>query len=114
MTEESLAQHDDIEPVFRVAARQEDGGAVLVVAGDVDMAAVEPLWAAIETLPADRPIVLDFTDVTFLDSVGLTLLVRAHRARDSRRDEVVVRRPREGVLWALETSGVDQILRLER
>jgi anti-anti-sigma factor len=114
MTDEPRAQHDDIEPVFRVAAHQEDGGAVLVVAGDVDMAAVEPLWAAIETLPADRPIVLDFTDVTFLDSVGLTLLVRAHRARDSRRDEVVVRRPRDGVLWALETSGVDQILRLER
>ena len=106
-------EHDDIEPVFRLERREEDDGPVLVIAGDLDMAAVEPLSDAIAALPSDRPIVLDLTDVTFLDSTGLTVIVRAHRARDSRRDAVVLRHPRPGVLWVLETSGIANIVRLE-
>ena len=113
MSRDAGDQNDDIEPVFRLERREEEDGPVLVIAGDIDIAAIEPLSAAIQALPADRPIVLDFTDVTFLDSMGLTVIVRAHRTRDSRRDEVVLRHPRPGVMWVLETSGIANVVRIE-
>jgi len=91
-----------------------EGEPVVVLEGEVDLAAVDRLWQAIESIPDDRAIVIDLGGVTFLDSSGLTVFLRALRARDGRRDAVVLRHPNTHVSWVLEVTGVDQAVRVER
>lgn len=53
---------------------------VVAVAGEVDLATANDLWVAIEAASVERKTVLvDLTDTAFMDSSGLSVLVRAHR-----------------------------------
>jgi anti-sigma B factor antagonist len=62
-----------------VAVRADVVGEIAVVrlTGDLDLAAVEPVSAAVRRALAERPsgLVLDLADVPFCDTVGLRLLL---------------------------------------
>ena len=60
-----------------VSARMVGEVAVLRCAGDLDLAGIEPVGAAVSVALADRPVglVLDLSDVAFCDTVGLRLLL---------------------------------------
>jgi anti-anti-sigma factor len=59
------------------------GSATLCIAGDLDFETTGRLVDAVSTVIAEqlalREIHLDFTDLTFCDSVGLSGLIRVHR-----------------------------------
>jgi anti-anti-sigma factor len=60
-----------------------DDASILVVrlAGELDAATAPRLWEAFDTLPLDRPIVVDLTDLAFMDIAGMRpLLALADRA----------------------------------
>jgi anti-sigma B factor antagonist len=71
----------DDEPEGSVALDQVPEGAVLTVAGALDLSLAAKLRRTVERATRLRPalLVIDLTAVTFLASVGMAELVRAHR-----------------------------------
>jgi anti-anti-sigma factor len=56
-----------------------DGGYLVAVAGELDLASVPELRAALEAAAqSGLPVVLDVSDVTFIDSTALGALLRAN------------------------------------
>lgn len=88
-------------------------GTTLRVAGEVDLASVPELRAAIDgAAGADGALLLDFTRVTFMDSTGLQLLLRLGRERsDPERPWRL--RASEAVARVCAVSGVAARLPLE-
>ena len=70
----SIAERDAAGPIGLVALR-----------GELDLAAAPTLRARVDAAPAGQPLVLDLTEVTFIDSAVLKELLRA-RAELSARD----------------------------
>jgi anti-sigma B factor antagonist len=92
----------------------EPGGELrLLVRGDLDVAAADSLLADVARAVADEParvIVLDLTDVEFIDSSGLRVLLEVHRGHPSARLG-----PRSAsVDRVLELTGTDDLLARRR
>jgi anti-sigma B factor antagonist len=90
--------------------QDQDGVAVLRLAGDVDvsqsLAVRDAVGAAIE---AGAPVVVDLSGVRFIDSSGIGILVTAHRRAP---EAFAVAGAVEAVRRALELTRTDRILRL--
>ncbi|MEU3294773.1 STAS domain-containing protein [Streptomyces longwoodensis] len=65
-------------PLTLVPGRRPDGTHHLAVSGEIDMSNIDTLADALSTTPG--PLVLDLTDVEYLDSAGLSVLF-AHADR---------------------------------
>jgi anti-sigma B factor antagonist len=85
-----------------------DGAVHLVVAGEVDMATRDLLGAALRALVGEgaRSLVIDLTDVAFMDSAGLAVLAEQLGAGI----QITLLRPQRPVLRALEISGLTERL----
>ncbi|WEH38828.1 STAS domain-containing protein [Streptomyces sp. AM 2-1-1] len=59
-------------PLTLTPGRRPDGTAVLTVVGEIDMSNTGSLAAALDGAPG--PLVLDLTEVEYLDSAGLSVL----------------------------------------
>ena len=68
------------QDAISTALAYQDGIAVLKVGGDIDLATVPALEAAIDEALAPKPtgLVIDLSDVEFLASAGLQALVATH------------------------------------
>src|SRR5262245_42324736 len=85
--------------------------------GDIDLASARALSSEIlnGVTPDARGLILDLTDVRYLDSTGVSMLLEVHRALDRRRQMLVVVLQNESHLWRLfEITGLERILRIER
>ena len=60
---------------LEVTTHPRDGNWCVDVRGEIDFATVGTLEAELATLES-RPIILDLSGVSFIDSTGLTLLIR--------------------------------------
>jgi anti-anti-sigma factor len=84
--------------------------AVLHVRGDVDLATAPKLQAALEELDTGA-VVVDLTEVTFLDSSGLSALVQARKrlteGPTGATFRLVVARP--SIRRVLEVTGLTQV-----
>ncbi len=69
-----------------------DGFAVLAVGGDIDLATAPSFEKAIDDALAENPpgLIIDLTEVSFLASAGLQLLVATHNRIDKSTDFAVV------------------------
>jgi anti-anti-sigma factor len=65
-------------PLTLVPGRRPDGTHHLAVSGEIDMSNIDSLADTLSTTPG--PLVLDLTDVEYLDSAGLSVLF-AHADR---------------------------------
>jgi anti-anti-sigma factor len=82
---------------------------VAVLTGEIDVATIDALEAAIaatEQDSASAEVVLDMTAVTFLDSSGLRVLITAHDRLDTAARRLVIRRPPAAVLRVFEITGL--------
>jgi anti-sigma B factor antagonist len=71
---------DADRPRLRVHHQEARGAVVVAVVGDVDMNTVPELEGRLAAAERpDLPLVVDLTGVTFLDSSGLSALVRCHQ-----------------------------------
>lgn len=88
--------------------RREDDLAV-IVHGDLDIAVEEPLVADVEQHLTDMPqrVSFDLSDVPFMDSAGVRMLLRLWRRHGER---VTVDAASPNVERVLTISGVDSIL----
>lgn len=94
------------EPWFSAEAHDVDTDAPVVkVHGEVDMATAPQLAKAVtEVLEMPpRTLVFDLTEVTFLDSSGIKVLLHARRPLPE-EGSVVLRRPQPAVLQVLEIT----------
>lgn len=96
------------EPIGSVRVRNSTGRTELVLAGEVDMSLADELSAAVdEVLRLGRPIDVDVREVTFLDSSGLSKLVRLATSADSRPRLI---EPPEFVSFLLEVTRLDEVM----
>lgn len=73
---------------FRVEAHSQGEAQILAVSGELDLAAAGSLEEELERAltSGSGPIIIDLKDLDFIDSTGLSVLVRAHqRAEESGR-----------------------------
>ena len=100
---------------FGAQASRTNGTAVVAVHGDIDLYTAPRLWETIDAATAEIPdeLVLDLTDVPFLDSSGLSVLVRAHKRLRPVRGTVIVRGASDQVSMALEVTKLNTVLSVQ-
>jgi|SRR5947209_4282699 len=99
-------------PPFDITWIENRGEVRLILKGEVDLATVATLAAAIEEAERLRPptLVLDAADLTFIDASGVRVLVRAarHARRAGRR--LTLCNPRPPVARMLAIVGIGDLL----
>jgi anti-anti-sigma factor len=96
-------------PILTVESGRDDAGRPLIrVAGDLDIAGVEGLREAVRAATADgpQPLTFDLSDLRFMDSAGISVLLGA--ARDL--PGVTLLRPNPAVRRVIELTGLSDVL----
>jgi anti-anti-sigma factor len=86
---------------FVVRAREDGRGTVITVSGELDAVSAPQFELLLTT--ADQPVLVDLAGVEFMDSSGLSSLVRATKAGV----EIELRDPQGSVRRTLEVTGLD-------
>ena len=112
----------DIPPSFRLSVPDDfgvdvtvDGGDVVVaVRGEIDVLTAPFLWERMEpSLPGvTGRLVFDLADLTFIDSMGLGVIVRAQsRLRgEAPERQIVIRHLNAHARKVFEITGLDRVL----
>ena len=95
-----------------VQTEQRAGVVVVSVAGELDMATAPQLQDQISDLleRGQTRLVFDLAEVSFCDSTGLSVFVRAKNGADEVGGVVRLAAPQRGVLRILEVSGLVEVL----
>jgi anti-anti-sigma factor len=69
-------------PQLYVERSERDGAHLVTLGGELDLRSADELEAALEHMPAGEPArtCVDLSDLQFIDSTGLAILVKAHQA----------------------------------
>lgn len=84
-----------------------DTGNGLKVVGELDVATVSQLTEALRRVSSWGDVVLDFSELTFLDSCGIRALLEFAQARHN-DGRVVILDPSDAASRVLEIVGIDQ------
>ena len=106
---------DAMHPVTQIELSVTDGTAWLSAGGQLDLTCGDRFIACLREARDAEPhdLVIDLRDVTFIDSTGLSLLLKADGlARQNQFELHVVRSPAEIVQAVLEATGVQKFLPL--
>jgi anti-anti-sigma factor len=105
---------EDEQPQIEVEPDLE-GRVVVIVHGSLDLPEVGPLRAILtEICAGDAPgVVVDLTDVTFIGSSGLGILIQAKQDLDQLSRALVVRGAAPQIRQAFEITHLDQVLEFE-
>ncbi|GAA2010531.1 hypothetical protein GCM10009839_00540 [Catenulispora yoronensis] len=83
---------------------------ILTVAGDVDLAVHAAFQAALdEQWQGAENLVIDCSEITFLDSMGLRVLVQALQTATTNNHTFALAAPSAPVLRVLELAGVQSL-----
>lgn len=107
--------HDENPVELIVGSREQGNWTVLSVRGEIDAHTGPVLRAALhEAIDGGRRrLVLDFTDVSFLDSSALGVLISAHKRMDPERGDVIrVVNDRPVVTTLFQLTALDQVFPL--
>jgi anti-anti-sigma factor len=94
---------------FSLTRHQHDGAVTLTPVGEVDMGAVDALASAVQdalSTPDRVDVVVDLARVTFLDCVGIGVLVTGRNTAVNRGCGYTVVKPQRQVRRVLELTGV--------
>jgi anti-sigma B factor antagonist len=102
--------------VLEMRVRNQEGRKVCHPVGDLDAASSEVLRATLQELAdevsQDGDLVIDLSDVPFLDSAGLGAVISGVQAIRQKGGKVVLRSPRPSVANLLRTTEIDQIVQV--
>ncbi|GAB1688782.1 STAS domain-containing protein [Krasilnikovia sp. M28-CT-15] len=95
-----------------VRTEERDDMVVLSVGGELDMATAPQLQDQIGDLleRGHTRLIFDLAEVSFCDSTGLSVFVRAKNSTDDAGGTVRLAAPQRGVLRILEVSGLVEVL----
>jgi anti-sigma B factor antagonist len=87
-----------------------DHETVVSVTGELDLASSPALEEALEQLDGSEPrsVILDLTDVDFMDSAGLAVVVRAHQRAESAGTPFALVSASPQVRLLLSVTGMDE------
>lgn len=97
---------------FEVNAQADSpAGGVIVVHGDVDLATAPELFKAAEQAMNANPggLSIDLSDVTFIDSTGLGVLIRIRNALAESGRELAIVAPSRSVERAMSLAGLSEV-----
>ena len=99
---------------FRLEVRSVGRAIVVAVSGELDLASSPALQEELDRVAASdsQLLIIDLRELDFMDSTGLSVLVRAHqRAEDQGRELAMVKGPQQ-VQRLLSLTGVAERLTL--
>jgi anti-sigma B factor antagonist len=99
---------------FRLEVRSEDRATVIAVSGELDLASSPALQEELNRFASSESelLIIDLRELEFMDSTGLSVLVRAHqRAEEHGRQLAMVKGPQQ-VQRLLSLTGVGDRLTL--
>ena len=85
---------------------------VLHAAGVIDAHTASTLQAAIDAHDVDTDVTLDLSDITFIDSSGLRIIVAAHQRFDDAGHRLVLHRPSDAVQRLFGITGLTDHLHI--
>jgi anti-sigma B factor antagonist len=97
---------------FTLTTASVDGTVVVAAAGDLDMKTAPDLQARVEEVFADeaKSVVIDLTDVGFLDSSGLGAIAAARNEAGKHDAQLAVVCSNPNVLKLFRITGMDRVL----
>lgn len=102
---------------FRVEVQSKDQATVIAVSGELDLASSPALQEELDRVSVSDStlLIIDLRELDFMDSTGLSVLVRAHqRAEEQGRRLAMVKGPQQ-VQRLLSLTGVaDRLTLIER
>jgi anti-sigma B factor antagonist len=101
--------------LFRVIVTQSDSEVVVALSGELDLAGAPRLrecFAQLEHVGATQ-VVLDLTDLDFVDSTGLSVLVMEFHRTQAAGGSTVMRNPSPAVMRILEITGLASVFSIE-
>jgi anti-anti-sigma factor len=103
-----------VESGFRVDVRNENGTAILVVSGELDVASGPTLEQELASAEASNAqlVILDLRDLEFIDSTGLSIVIKAHQQAEASGRRFAVVRGSSQVQRLLGLTGVEERLTL--
>jgi anti-anti-sigma factor len=101
-----------VPPEFSCRATVDHGEAVVAVSGELDMSTVPELSRSLAEVLDQHPhdLTLDLAGVEFIDSTGLTLLVRASNQLKQHEGTFHLTHPRPPIRRVLEIVGLDGLV----
>jgi anti-sigma B factor antagonist len=103
-----------VQSLFRVEVRNEGRAAIIAVSGELDLASSPSLEAELDRVSGTQSelLVLDLRRLEFMDSTGLSVIVKSHqRLADEGRSLYLVRGPQQ-VQRLLDLTGVAERIQL--
>jgi len=92
-----------------------NGNYTIVVSGEIDICSApdfkEKLYSAIGDIPAD--VVLDFTNLEYIDSMGLGILVGALKRIKGHGHDIVIKNAGSTVKKLFRITGLDKVFVME-
>jgi anti-anti-sigma factor len=103
-----------VENRFRVEVHRDGAAAVIAVIGELDLASGPELEAELDRItgPATERLVIDLSRLDFMDSTGLSILVRTHQRLTAEGCEMGLVKGSQQVQRLLDLTGVSQRLKL--
>jgi anti-sigma B factor antagonist len=98
-----------LEP-FAVKVQRRDDVAIVQARGELDVATVETLRAALGAIVTAGRLVLDLRGLSFIDSSGLHLLVALHQRAQRDGFQLTLLAPAAPVDRAIRLCGLDEVL----
>jgi anti-anti-sigma factor len=102
------------DEAWRLEVTREPGHTAVRVTGDLDLETAPQLLAAIEPHLAggSEPLVLDLSRLSFIDSSGLSALIRINQRMTDAGCGLTIVAPAPPVAKVLEITGLDRVLPL--
>ena len=100
---------------LRVNERRDGDRVTLAIRGEIDLGSAPVLRASLDdVIAATHPVVvIDLSDVTFMDSTGLGMLAVAHQTLVDAGRRLIVRGAHGVVRRVINVSGLDRAVQIE-
>jgi anti-anti-sigma factor len=85
---------------------------VVVLAGEVDATNSDELYGVLESVVNQQPrlLIVDMSELSFMDSTGLRMLLRSTRALDAHGGVLALAAPQVAVARVLQLTRADQLI----
>lgn len=99
---------------FRVEVKSHERATVIAVSGELDLASSPALQEELDRVAASdsEVLIIDLRELDFMDSTGLSVLVRAHQRAEEQGLELAMVKGSQQVQRLLNLTGVADRLRL--
>jgi anti-sigma B factor antagonist len=100
---------------LRIEVANTTSPTTVVLTGEIDISTAGRVREALIAVSngGENKVVVDMTNVTFMDSTGLAALVGPLKRFRSMNGEIVLRSPTRGVQKVLEISGLTRVFSIE-